>query len=34
LDRRERTSGFGSFTMAAAGLWAYTLDNANSAVRR
>ena len=25
-------SGYGSFTMTAAGLWAYTLDNANSAV--
>ena len=26
-------SGYGSFTMTAAGVWAYTLDNANSAVQ-
>ena len=25
--------GFGSFTMTAAGVWTYTLDNANSAVQ-
>ena len=26
-------NGYGSFTMTAAGVWAYTLDNANSAVQ-
>ena len=26
-------AGYGSFTMTAAGVWTYTLDNANSAVQ-
>src|SRR5258705_3364112 len=29
----KSTSGYGSFTMTAAGVWTYTLDNANSAVQ-
>ena len=27
------TGGFGTFTMTAAGVWTYTLDNANCAVQ-
>jgi VCBS repeat-containing protein len=30
---RASAGGYGSFTMTAAGVWAYTLDHANSAVR-
>src|SRR5258705_9308487 len=29
----KSTSGYGSFTITAAGIWTYTLDNANSAVQ-
>ncbi|WP_258769669.1 VCBS domain-containing protein [Bradyrhizobium arachidis] len=30
---KASTSGYGTFTITAAGVWAYTLDNANSAVQ-
>ena len=30
---RASTGGYGSFTMTAAGVWTYTLDNTNSAVQ-
>ncbi|WP_407118463.1 VCBS domain-containing protein [Bradyrhizobium sp. LMG 9283] len=30
---KASTSGYGSFTMTAAGVWTYTLDNANGAVQ-
>ena len=31
--RRRARAGYGTFTMTAAGVWTYTLDNANSAVQ-
>ena len=33
VDQRRARSGYGTFTMTAAGVWTYTLDNANSAVQ-
>ena len=33
IGRRQATGGYGTYTMTAAGVWTYTLDNTNSAVQ-